>query len=381
MSYSKSAKPIKVCHITSVHSRYDNRILEKECKSLARNGYNVSLVVNDSQENEINDNVKIISTKHEYKNRIERLFTSRKHLYKKAIEIDADIYHFHDPELLPLGNKLKRMGKKVIFDAHENYTLQIKEKGYIPKIFRHLISKLYHFYETYSSRKIDAVIFPCTFNGINPFENRAKRTTFINNVPILSELYDKFDSDAPKGNGTICYVGSLTYSRGITHLIKASNKADAKLILGGCFSPAEYSKEVEVMDEYSSVDFRGYVNRNEVVDIYKMSSIGASNILNIGQYNKTDNFATKVYEYMSMGLPVIVSDYQYARKVLKEYEFGIAVDPENVDEIAQAINYLLCNPEVSEKMGQEGRRAVKERFNWSIEEEKLLALYDCLIND
>lgn len=372
---SENKKQITVCHMTSAHKRYDVRIFQKECKSLANNGYDVTLIVNDNMDDEIKDGVKIISIKFKYKNRVDRILNSRKFILEKAFDVNADIYHFHDPELLPVGNKLKRIGKRVIFDSHEHYTMQIKEKGYIPKILRSTISKLYNIYETYSAKNIDAVIFPCSFNNKNPFENRAKITTFINNVPILSELYDKYDINSKKDEKTVCYVGGLTYSRGITHLIKAAYNANADVILVGNFSSKEYFDEVKEMKEFSCVNHMGYVDRDGVVEIYNRSNIGMCNILNIGQYNKADNFATKVYEYMSMGLPVIISDYPYARKVLSQYKFGITVDPENIVEISDAISYLLNNKEKAQEMGQEGRRAVKEKFNWGAEEQKLLELY------
>lgn len=365
----------KVCHITSAHNRYDVRILQKECTSLAKSGFDVTLLVNDNEPNEIVNNVKIASTKHKPQNRIARIIYSTKNLYKMAIEINADVYHFHDPELLPVGNKLKRKGKKVIFDSHENYALQIKEKYYIPPILRKLISFLYYEYETYAVRKLDSVIVPCTFNHINHFNNRAKRTVFINNVPIMNELFDGYCTGSAKKKRTICYVGALAYNRGITHLVKAAYKADANLVLVGNFSPKEYYTEIQRMKEFSIVDYRGYVDRDTIVEIFKDCVIGICTVLNVGQYDKGDNLLTKVYEYMAMGLPVIISDYPYAREVLKEYEFGIAVDPENIDEIADKISYLVDNPEIAKKMGHEGRRAVKEKFNWCIEEKKLLDLY------
>jgi glycosyltransferase involved in cell wall biosynthesis len=135
------------------------------------------------------------------------------------------------------------------------------------------------------------------------------------------------------------------------------------------------------MPEYACVNYLGYLSRAEVLDLYKRSSIGAATILNIGQYNTGDNFATKVYEYMSMGLPVLVSRYPYAEKVLERYKFGMSVDPENIDEIADAIRYITDNPEIAKQMGENGRRAVLEEFNWGIEEKKLLGLYERIIDD
>ena len=159
-------------------------------------------------------------------------------------------------------------------------------------------------------------------------------------------------------------------------MIKAAYKANVKLILGGKFSPASYETEVKQMPEYSSVDYRGHLTREQILKVHQESTIGAATILNIGQYNTGDNFATKVYEYMSMGLPVIITKYPYAEKMIQKYDFGIAVEPDNVDEIADAIMYLIDNPDKAKEMGENGRRAVLEEFNWGIEEKKLLALYE-----
>ncbi|SOB93666.1 glycosyltransferase involved in cell wall bisynthesis [Ureibacillus xyleni] len=367
-----------MCHLTSVHDRYDIRIFEKECKSLVNHGFDVSLIVNDDLGDEVVSGIKILSTNFKPKNRIQRMLGSNKKMFEKALEVNADIYHFHDPELLPVGNKLKRLGKKVIFDSHENYPYQLRQKDYLPKIFRNLISKIYFKYETYSVKKYDAVIFPCTYSAKDPFENRSKKTVFLDNFPMLEELYDCYTEEGNKLPNSVCYIGSLTIDRGITNIMEAAYLAKAKLILGGVFTSSEYHQDLKKRNEYSCVDYLGFLNRDEVVNTYKQCRIGLSTLLNIGQYNKGDHFATKVYEYMSMGLPVVLTDSPYVREVLKRYKFGIPVNPEDVNEISEAIVYLLNNPEVAKKMGENGRLAIKEKFNWGVEEKKLIALYSSL---
>ena len=76
-----------------------------------------------------------------------------------------------------------------------------------------------------------------------------------------------------------------------------------------------------------------------------------------------------------MGLPVVCNASPFNQAVVEHYHCGICVDPENLEEVAGAIRYLLDHPEEARKMGENGRRAVKEKFNWGIEEKKLLALY------
>jgi len=367
---------IKVCHMTSAHKSTDVRIFHKQCTSLVKAGYDVYLVAQG--ESYDSNGVKIIGVSQISGSRFKRMTQGAKSVYKKAIEIDADIYQIHDPELLPYALKLKKKGKKVIFDSHEDYFTQIQEKQYLVGFLRIIIAHAYKYYEKRICKKIDAVIFPCTMNGKNVFEGRAKKVVFINNTPILTELYANYTLDYPKKNKAICHIGGLTYSRGITHLIKATYKADAKLILGGLFNPQNYAEELTALKEYECVDYRGFVDRSGVCEILKESNIGVSTLLNIGQYNKADNFATKVYEYMAMGLPIIISDYPYAREVNKKYNCFMIVEPTNIDKIANAINYLIDNTETAKEMGQNGRRAVLEEFNWGVEEKKLYELYESL---
>lgn len=365
----------KVCHLTSVHQNNDVRIFKKECVSLAKAGYEVYLVAHG--ESSYTDGVHIVGIG-DPASRIRRILITTKIIYKKALEIDADIYHIHDPELLPCALKLKRKGKKVIFDSHENYVMQLKHRAYLPKLIGSAIAKAYYFYETAAVKKLDAVIFPCTMNGENIFQNRARHTVFISNAPMLAELYDRYNPDSVKAERTVVHVGTLSYERGITHLVKAADKARVKLILAGKFVSSQYYESVTAMPEFRAVDYRGFASREEVIDICSQANIGLSTLLDKGQYYLADNLATKVYEYMSLGLPVIISETPYAQKLNEKYHFGICVNPENVDEIADAIAYILDNPHFAREMGANGRSLVIEKLNWGIEEEKLLALYEQL---
>ena len=365
---------IKVCHMSSAHPQRDPRIFYKQCSSLAKGGYDTYFVsVGDSF---VQNGVKFVGVTAENNSRLSRMIKTAKAVYKKALELDCDIYELHDPELLPYAKKLAKKGKKVIFDSHEDYTLLMEEKYYIPKVFRTMAGKILSKYQDHILSRIDCVIFPTYKNGKDIFEGKCKRSIVIENFPLLSELYDKYDESISKELNAICHIGSLSYERGIEHLIKGCSLANATLILGGSYSPKEFGDKLKMQDEYACVDYRGFCNREEVVKIYSQSLVGVATLLNVGQYNVFDNFATKVYEYMSMGLAVIMTDYEYVRKINDKLNFAILVEPDNPEEISKAIRELLNNPEKARNMGKNGRMLVKQEFNWNIEEQKLLKLYE-----
>ena len=140
----------KICHMSSVHSGLDVRIFHKECCSLANNSYEVSLVINANESDRLiaeSNNVSLYPLRFE-EGRFKRIFLSRiTRCFIKALKTKSDIYHFHDPELIPFGVLLSLFGKKVIYDVHEDVPLDILNKSWIPILIRKLLSKFINFIE------------------------------------------------------------------------------------------------------------------------------------------------------------------------------------------------------------------------------------------
>jgi glycosyltransferase involved in cell wall biosynthesis len=306
--------------------------------------------------------------------RKDRVRNTSPEMVRLSCQTDADIVQLHSPELLLYVNSLKRAGKKVIFDSHEFYSLQIREKHYIPKPLRNMIASLYEAFETRALRRIDAVVYPCTVQGRDLFASRAKRAVKIENysMPVEPALLPS----GPADTRAVIHAGGLTEARGITTLAHAVSKTNAKLILCGPFSSPEYQQEILASCPSGQIEYMGTLNREDLFRQYGRSAIGVCTLRAVGQYALLDNMSTKVYEYMQCGLPVVVSNFPCYQYWNEKYHFGICVDPSNEDEIAVAIRYLLDHPDEARQMGENGRRAVKEEFNWGVEEKKLLALYE-----
>ena len=199
--------------------------------------------------------------------------------------------------------------------------------------------------------------------------------------PLLSELYDKYDGNDDEKEDAVCYIGTISASRGITYLIKAASAAGVKLYLAGICHNSGYMEAIEEMPEYECVEYLGSLDRNGIVDLLKKTKIGMATLLNVGQYDKLNNLPTKVYEYMAMGIPSIISDTPYNRLINDEIEFGIVVNPSEVEEIANAIKSLISDPERYRRLSANGRNAVKERFNWDKEVENLKDLYERILHE
>lgn len=363
----------KICHMSSAHPPKDVRIFVKECKSLAKEGYEVILI--NQGESFKEDGVQVIGIGDISGNRVKRIVSATRNVYRLAIDVDADLYHIHDPELLPFGLKLKRKGKKVVFDSHEFYREQIKYKKYLGIFLPKIISILYGFYEDYVLKKIDGVIFPCTKQGKHPFQGKCKNIAIVNNTPILDELYNKYNPSIKKEERILCYIGTLSHGRGVTNAVKVAYETNSILLLGGVFHSVEYETQIRKMKEFSHVRYLGKLNRKQVLDTIQESAIGMANLLNVGQYNQYDNLPTKVYEYMSLGIPVILTRSSYNERIIDKYKFGLCVEANNIYEISKAVNQIFETPKLAKQMGKNGRMAIKSEFNWEVDFQKMLELY------
>ena len=157
-----SASKIKVCHITTVHPAKDVRIFYKECVSLANAGFDVTLLVLNGVSEQA-QGVNIIGIQHPFKGRIDRIRNAPQIALIAAKKVDAAIYHFHDPEFLRVALQLKKIGKKVIYDVHEDVPRQILAKYWIPPILRQLTSFVFEKFENYVASRLDNIVTATPF--------------------------------------------------------------------------------------------------------------------------------------------------------------------------------------------------------------------------
>jgi glycosyltransferase involved in cell wall biosynthesis len=358
---------MKVCHIISAFQRYDTRIFWKQCRSLVREGYEVVLITNDNLGPEIKEEIRIIPSGYNYSSRLKRVLFSRIINYSKAIEIDADLYQIHDPEFIPLGLKLKRKGKPVVFDSHEDFPRQILEKDWIPKSLRKILSKIAEQYFRYALGKLDSVI-TVTPHIARALEKVSGSILVVTNFPAIEDDFIPFSPDEYSRRGNkLCYAGTVYRSSLQENVFQAIADQDSidYLVVGTI--DEKYRTELSDMNFFSKVQFQNHVPRDILNKIYQQVSIGVA----IFDYSPNLGYKTgslgvnKIFEYMYFGLPVICTDFLLWKEIIDKYKCGIYVNPNNIDEIRNAIKYLVNNKIEAFQMGQNGRRAVLEEYNWT----------------
>ena len=366
--------PAHVCHITTIHPSRDVRIFHKECKSLAKAGYEVTLVVVNGESFE-EDGVKVIGVPCHFSGRLQRFQKAAKAAYQIAVKIDAGIYHFHDPEFLPYAVKLAGKGKKVLYDVHEDLPRQMLSKHWIPKPVRKVMAFLTENWENRHSKKMTHIITATDFIR-DRFLKLNTDVTPVKNFPVLPEHEPEFNWN--KKQNKISYVGSIAGVRGISELIRALSicKADITLNLAGTFSPPSYKNELAGEKGWDRVNVVGYAGRDKVKELLGRSFAGMVTLHPIINY--LDALPVKMFEYMAAGIPVIASDFPLWRQIVDDAECGICVDPLKPEAIAEAIDFLNLNPEKAETMGKRGQHAVYRKYNWQKEEKKLLEVYSTL---
>lgn len=375
-------KTVKVVHMTSVHSALDGRIFRKECRSLARAGYRVT-IVGPHEEDTVADQVQIKSVAQDQK-RIARMTRTVWRVYAKAKKQAADVYHFHDPELIPAALLLRASGKQVIYDIHEDTPKDIMSKHYLPIWSRRLVAWFATILEGAACSHFSAlvVVTPSIAKRFLPMN---ENTIVVHNYPFLEELLADSAPAAPwdTRRQSIAYVGGITAQRSIREMVHAMallpDSLPATLELAGNEIPEDaHPEELCKHAGWSRVRHNGVLDQLSTFRL--LHNVRAGLVLFHPVPNHLEAMPQKIFEYMGAGLPVIASDFPLWRRMLGDTGCGILVDPLDPKAIARAIEYILSHPHEAEEMGRRGRAAVLEQYNWNSQAEKLLNLYSGLTN-
>jgi hypothetical protein len=368
----------RICQITTVHIRKDGRIFHKECVSLAEQGYDVTLLVNDGRGDECDQGVQLLDIGG-YSGRIKRVLGAQPKALIMALRQRADVYHFHDPELIGIGLLLRLLGKRVVYDVHEDLPNDILAKPWIPPLLRKTIAKFSAFMERVAARRFAACV--CTTPTIQGrfSASGGRDTVLLRNYPI-TQAAEPVESSECSGSATdvrLCYAGGISDARGLRQMIELADATQTRLCLMGPIRGV-VMEELMALPGWQYVDYLGMLSKEEVEREYcRQPAIGL--VILLPGYGYDEALPIKLFEYMLFGLPVVCSHFPLWRSIVSKNDCGIAVDPEDVNQISEVILALKSDPERMLSMAARGRKAVLEKYSWVAERTKLFDLYDRLL--
>lgn len=366
--------------LTSLHPCFDVRIYQKEARSLASAGVDVILVGIGKTKRMVTGGITVIGIP-SAPFRILRFINWYRILFL-AFKCRADVYHIHDPELLPVAILLKIATKAaVIYDVHENVPEDILSKDWIPKLFRSLLSRAFLIFENAVARLMSGVV---VVNEL--LEQRFKAKSNTVRVSNYTRLED-FDMVHAQGSEIesdwryFIYAGIVSIQRGLIQYADAITKLNIEKTCVLCAGMLKRDNENDVRKKLlesnpSRIRYLGLLPYHKIPGLYKNATAG------LLCYQPTPNNVlgtpNKLFEYMCAGIPVIASNFPLIREIVEPSQCGILVDPLNINEIADAMSYLIQHPAEAKLMGANGQQAVKEKYNWNLEEKKLLLFYESL---
>ncbi len=365
---------MKVCHITTVHRWNDIRIFQKQCVSLAKAGHETHLIAPlapEGQEQGVHMHGLRAS-----KGRLDRGLRLTREAFELAKALDADLYQIHDPELLPTASNLKKLGKIVIYDAHENVPASIRDKDWIPFAwFRRWVAYFFESYEQKVASRLDGVI-----SVAEPLVERFShsRRLVLRNLPMLDRFEgNPLPAELTSAESGIVYAGGLSRIRNIHVMIQTMNELDGTelLHLFGPWESEAYREECMALPGWKYCRYWGFLD-NEVVYSF-MKSKGKLGLILFDPNIENHKIAlpNKAFEYMAAGLPIIMSDIPYWRENFVEN--ARFVDPNTPKEVSDAIVSVLNDESLRQTLIGQGKEKVKT-LNWNADSQKLLEFYGSL---
>ncbi|WP_083928423.1 glycosyltransferase [Marinobacterium rhizophilum] len=367
---------MNITHVTTVHPRYDSRIFFKQCISLSKfSGCNVDLIVADGKGNELKSGVNIYDLGKPKCGRLGRFFLGYIRLWSFLKKRKCNVLHFHDPELIFFFYIYSFFHENIIFDMHENVPKQIYQKTWIYAFFRKVVSFFYRVFERVFLKRFSIVFAESSYEADYSWLTINARSVVVQNMPILELI--------PRSNNSssiiVGYIGGVTKERGILRIVESINMLRERgyNISFLCIGPVcesinkSYSFQKSLSDGW--VKSLGRLEGPEGWKLISNCKVGFAVLEETPNY--IESWPTKLFEYMTMGIPVVVSNFPLYKELVERVGCGIVVDPKNTIDIVDAVKWLIENPDEAFNMGARGREAVEREYNWSIEEIKLIRFY------
>ena len=298
----------------------------------------------------------------------------------RAARQPAQIYHVHNPEMIPAGLLLKLLGKKrVIYDTQEDHPSMMLTKSYLPSAFRGAACSIVASIERMAARIFDGFIAADSGTLRATARVGKSRKMVFYNLPNLDFFPSPETTDKPFD---LVYRGGLSERAGTFVLLSAicelkQRGLNPTLLLFGYADSRAYrfkiQEHIKSLGLSENVVLEGRVDHARMAETLSLARISVCPLLEIPKFR--NNIPVKVFESWACGIPVVCSDLPPIRPFFKGTQYGLLVKPGSSSALADAMERLLTNPAEASRMGEAGRNAVVSRYNNNRESTKLLAFY------
>jgi glycosyltransferase involved in cell wall biosynthesis len=367
------AQTFTFCHFTNAHTELKSRSFHRECIPLAASGIDVRHVAPAGIQG-VRDGVSLIDLP-DGKSRLRRL-ASFPSILGELIRQDANLYHFQDPELLPLAVVLRLLfGKRVVYDAYEDFPSMVANKTSIPRCLQPAAAKIVAAAEFLAACCLDGLMTADPLTLRRFARAGMSRKLVFYNFPNLDYFPPPRDSAK---TFDVVYRGGLSKRAGTFVLLDAlrllANRGRrVRLLLIGYFDHSAAEKtlrgRIRALGLEPCVEICGRIPHEEMAKMLSQARIGVSPLQAVPKFLR--NIPVKVFEYWACGLPVVASDLPPIRPFLLGTRAGLLFRADNVAELAQSIGWLLDHADAATRMGKRGREAIVSRLNNQNELRKL----------
>jgi glycosyltransferase involved in cell wall biosynthesis len=378
---SEGANPLskpRVVQVTIGHPPDDGRVRAKIGRSLARGGYESHILCPGGHAGRATDGV-VLHPHSISESRFERVRRHRE-LAQAAAALQPDVIHVHEP--IMLGAILRARGSaKVVWDVHEDYELELSTREWIPKPLRRLVWRLWDYRERRLLSQVDLVLV-----ATPPLADRYRLLhSNVAVVPNLTEV-EVYHGDHEWTKPHAVFTGSVFESRGLMQVIEALGKLhdegfDVPMTIAGPMESQDLEKRIhQAIDKRglaNSVKYVGVLPREEVIELCRSATIGV--VAHLPESQGDVAWPVKMFEYMACGLPLIYTTLGAMVRLADDHEIGIAVEPFDIEALANAFTTLATDHKLSAYLSSVGRNLILRRYHWSSIEPILLQHYEELL--
>lgn len=364
-------KLAKVCHITSKYPYLDQRILAQECTTLAQVGYDVHFLCSGAPERDIGP-ITLHCAPALSGSLLRKMRQGAKDFFPLAQDINAQIYHIHEPELLPLAKRLKRAGKIVIYEARVRYGKLLAAQYARRAFYWRLVVGIFEVWEAMFAKRMDVVLGGTPYVR-DYFHHRGCVAIDVNNYPSLDEAAAQVP-EATSKERALCYIGDLSAQFGLLTMVKAVHEAECTLYLIGNFVSDSDRVQAEKLPGWSRVVLVKPDQKQKIQIVLGKVRAGLVFLPSSESYGESEPI--QFCQYMHAGLPVICSKFLLWKEIMSQFQCGYCVDADDEHEIAGLVRWLFEHPDRAEESGRHAHKLALERYNWENERKKLLTAYE-----